>query len=209
MDLNHPIESVIPSAHGPVLAALAATEAPLTGRGVAALLDGRVSSRRVADVLSELAAAGIVLRSRAGAAYQFRLNREHLATPSIVALAGLRAALMDAITEQVLGWVQPAVAVWLFGSAARGVAGPTSDIDLLVIRPSSVADVDAGWLEQISELDEQVRRWTGNETAILEYGEDEFTTLVEADDRLVDSLRADAIVLAGETVQQRSRAGSI
>jgi len=35
MDLGSPMSSVVPSAHGPVLAVLARTHAPLTGRTIA------------------------------------------------------------------------------------------------------------------------------------------------------------------------------
>ena len=208
MDLSHPIESVIPSAHGPVLAVLASTEAPLTGRGVAALLDGRVSTRRVAGVLQDLADAGVVLRDQAGAAYQYRLNREHLAAPSIIALACLRATLLDAIKHEADSWSPSAVAVWLFGSVARGTADSTSDVDLLVLRPSSVPEDASDWTAQISTLEDHIQRWTGNEANVIEYGEHEFSALVEARDRLVDALRADAITIAGDSVLHRCRARS-
>lgn len=208
MDLSHPIESVIPSAHGPVLAVLASTEAPLTGRGVAALVDGRVSARRVADVLHELADAGLVLQARAGVAHQYRLNRAHLAAPAIVALTGLRTAMIDAIKAEVGAWSSPAVAVWLFGSVARGMAGPKSDVDLLAVRPASVSDGDAVWVEQVSRLERDVQSWTGNAATVVEYGEDELDAMVEARDPFVDELRADAITIAGESVLDRCRVRS-
>jgi hypothetical protein len=206
MDLSHPIESVISSAHGPVLEVLASTEVALTGRGVAALLEGRVSSRRVIDVLNELVDAGVVLRDRIGAAYQFRLNREHLAAPAILRLAGLRSALIDAIGDAVASWALPPVAVWLFGSVARGNAGPASDVDLLVLRPTFVDEDDPIWAEQISDLEGRIGRWTGNQATAIEYGDDEFSALVQAGDRLVDALRTDAITIAGESAHARCRA---
>lgn len=203
MDLSHPIESVIPSAHGPVLSVLAGTEIPLTGRGVAALLEGRVSPRRVIDVLNELAEAGVVLRGRAGAAYQFRLNREHLAAPAIVALARLRDALIDAVEGAVATWESPPVAVWLFGSVARGHAGPTSDVDLLVLRPDSVDETDPTWSAQLSNLEERIVRWSGNRANVVEYGDDEFGTLVDVGDPLVEALERDAITITGEPARAR------
>lgn len=203
MDLSHPIESVIPSAHGPVLSVLAGTETPLTGRGVAALLEGRVSTRRVIDVLHELTEAGVVLRDRAGAAYQFRLNREHLAAPAIVMLARLRDALIDAVDGAVATWKSPPVAVWLFGSVARGHAGPTSDVDLLVLRPDSVDETDPTWSAQLSNLEERIVRWSGNRANVVEYADDEFRTLVEVGDPLVEALERDAITIAGEPARAR------
>lgn len=62
MDMASPISSVIPSAHGPLLAALVRAGVPLSGRQVAALVEGQVSRSRVNSVLSELAVSGLVLR---------------------------------------------------------------------------------------------------------------------------------------------------
>ena len=206
MNLSHPIQSVIPSAYGPVLAVLASTEVPLTGRGVAALLDGRVSARRVADVLNELVHAGVVTRDPAGAAYQYRLNRDHLAAPAITALAGLRSTLLDAIAAEADRWLRPAVAVWLFGSVARSDAGADSDVDLLVLRPSTVAEDNPVWVDQVTNLEHRVQAWTGNPGTVVEYGEDEFATLVDSDDSLVDALRVEAIPIAGAPILERCRA---
>ncbi len=205
MDLSHPIESVIPSAHGPVLAVLASTEAPLTGRGVGALLDGRVSARRVGDVLNELVQAGLVRRDPAGAAYQYRLNRDHLAAPAITALAGLRSTLLDAIATEVDQWSRPAIAVWLFGSVARGDAAPDSDVDLLVIRPSAIADDDQIWVDQVTNLEQRVQAWSGNHATVVDYDVDEFASVVDSNDSLIDALRSDAIRIAGDSVLQRCR----
>ena len=76
MDLSSPISSVIPSAHGPVLAVLARTSEPLSGRRVAALTDGKVGQRRANEVLGALADAGIVLREHRPPAKLYRLNRD-------------------------------------------------------------------------------------------------------------------------------------
>ncbi len=94
MDLAHPITDVVPSAHGPVLAVLASTSTPLTGRAVAGLTRPRVSQPRVAAILHDLARAGLVIRTPAGSASLFTLNREHLA-------AGINAK--DSICLQLTG----------------------------------------------------------------------------------------------------------
>lgn len=129
------------------------------------------------------------------------LNRQHLAAPAIVMLAGLRDSLIEAIRGEVAEWDPRPVAVWLFGSVARGSAGPTSDVDLLVLRPSSVTESDPRWSALISDLEEQILQWTGNRATALEYGDDEFDALVEAGDPLVDELRNDAITITGESAR--------
>ena len=128
MDVSHPIADVVPSAHGPVLAVLAATSTPLTGRAVAGLTRPRVSQPRVAAILNDLARAGLVIRTPAGSASLFTLNREHLAAGPVQALASLRAQLWDRIADHAAGWPHPPAAVIVFGSAARGDGGPGWEI---------------------------------------------------------------------------------
>lgn len=62
--------------------------------------------------------------------------------------------VVDAVRRIVAAY-EP-VAVWLFGSAARGEAGPDSDIDLLVVVPD-----DAGPERTRAQLAYEVLRGTG------------------------------------------------
>jgi len=96
MDVSNPMSCVVPSAHGPVLAVLAGTTTPLTGRRVAELAQPRVSQPRVARILRELTAAGLVERTPAGSSSLFVLNREHLAAGAVEILATLRQQLWGA-----------------------------------------------------------------------------------------------------------------
>jgi hypothetical protein len=202
MHLSHPIESVVPSGHGPVLEVLATTEAPLTGRQVASLVAGRLSARRVADVLRELVDAGLVSSTPAGSANQYLLNREHLAAPAVVALAGLRHTLIEAMAEEVRSWETLAVAVWLYGSVTRGEAGPDSDVDLCVIRPDDLDEDDPTWAEQVDRLQARVLAWTGNNAEVLEYSESALAALGSAADPIVVSLAEDGRALFGPAPAQ-------
>jgi hypothetical protein len=195
--LSHPIESVIPSGHGPVLEVLAGTEAPLTGRQVAALVEGRLSPRRVADVLRELVSTGLVTMTQAGSAHQYVLNREHLAAPAVIALAGLRTALVEAMSREVASWEVPAEAVWLYGSVSRGEAGEDSDVDLCVIRPDAVDEDDPSWARQVERLRARVLAWSGNHAEVLEYPPAALAALDVAADPIIASLRADGRALFG------------
>lgn len=93
MDLKHPFAVVTPTVDGDVLAVLAGAEAAFTGREVHRLV-GQYSEAGVRKVLGRLVEQGIVLVERAGPSYLYRLNRDHLAAPQIIALAGLRAELL-------------------------------------------------------------------------------------------------------------------
>ena len=197
MDLSSPVSSVVPSVHGPVLAVLARTDQALSGRQVAALTGGRAGQWRVNEVLGQLAQAGIVLREDRPPAKLYRLNRDHVAAGAVVALAQLREELLRRIRDHIAGWVLPARAVWLFGSAARGDGGPDSDIDLLVVGDDGVDVDDPSWTAQVADLSERVWLWSGNGCEVLELSSAEVAAMVARDERLVGELRADAVCLAG------------
>lgn len=197
VELSNPISSVIPSAHGAILAVLAHADAPLSGRQIAKLAGGQVQQPRANDVLRELTEAGIVSCERHASVHLYRLNRDHVVAEAIMMLANLRERLIQRMREAVLSWVIAPVAVWMFGSAARGDAGPHSDIDVLIVRHDAV-DVDSeSWQQQLSNLSSAITAWSGNDCQILEFSRSELAELVASDERLVTELRSDALVIAG------------
>lgn len=193
MDLANPMQSVIPSAHGSVLAVIARTTTPMSGRSIAALTSPRVSQRRVNDVLTDLTSQGILMREKVGAAYVYRLNGAHLAAPAILLLASMRADFLTRLRGLLTRWETPVRAAWLFGSAARGDAGPQSDIDVLLVRPFD-AD-DEIWEAQTIDLADQVRSWTGNHCDVLDLSPEELAAEVASEGRLVADLRDHSIPL--------------
>lgn len=205
MDLSSPISSVIPSAHGAVLAVLARTHEPLSGRQVAALTNGRFGQWRVNEVLGALADAGVVLRESRPPAKLYRLNRDHVAAGGIEALADQWEVLLSRLRAEVAGWKIPVEAAWLFGSAARGEAGPDSDVDLLLLKPPASehrgSKAEDSWQAQLDTLTEHVHAWTGNSCEVLELTMVELRDAVERDDRLVRDLRDHALPLAGREVR--------
>ena len=206
MDLGSPISTVIPSAHGPILEVLARTDVPLTGRAVAALTEGRVSHARTRQVLLELVASGLVIAQEAPPARLHRLNRQHLAADAVTALAALRTTLLNRMRERCQSWPAPAVAVWLFGSLARGESTARSDIDVLVVRPDPVEVDDPVWVGQLAEFADQVRTWTGNRCELLEYAESELATAL--DPRLAADVRDHGVVLSGASPAPLLRSAS-
>ena len=197
MDVSNPIADVVPSAHGPVLAVLTSTSTPLTGRAIAELTRPRVSQPRVARILAELAEAGLVDRTPAGAALLFSLNREHVAAGAVEALATLRQQLWSRIADHADGWVNPPEGVVAFGSAARGDGGTASDIDLLVIRPADVDVDDSDWHANVTDLAARVTRWTGNPCEILDRSRDELRAMAAAGERLLSEIRRDGRAVVG------------
>ena len=197
MDVSNPIADVVPSAHGPVLAVLASTSTPLTGRAIAELTHPRVSQPRVARILAELVDAGLVDRTPAGAASLFALNRDHVAAAAVEALASLRQQLWSRVAEHAGGWPNPPEGVVIFGSAARGHGGATSDIDLLVIRPADVDTDDADWDGNVTDLAARVTRWSGNPCEILDRSGEELQAMAAAGERLLREIRRDGRAIVG------------
>lgn len=209
MDLTNPMGSVIPSAHGAVLAVLARAGVPLSGRKVAELTNGKVGQVRTNEVLGMLTDAGLVLREDRPPAKYYRLNRDHVAADAITALADQWAVLLERIQDDLRQWEPAPVTACLFGSAARGEAGKDSDIDLLLVSPADVSEsdsADAAWHEQIEDLAARIHLWSGNLCEVLDLTESELREAVTRDDRLVRDLRADAITLHGRDIRTLLRA---
>jgi len=199
MDLAQPNTAVCPTLDSGVLAVLAGTNRPLTGREVARLV-GRKSHSGVLDVLNRLAEHGLVERQEAGRALLYTLNRDHLAAPAVQFLAGMRGELLSRLRQTVEGWDVAPVHVSLFGSAARGDGDTESDIDLFIVRPSSVSEDDSRWRAQIDRLAAGVLRWTGNHAGIAEVAEPEIDRLERDQPPILAQLRSDAIALIGPEV---------
>lgn len=197
MDLSFPISSVIPTVDGPVLAVLAGTTTPLSGRQVARLAAGRASQRGVADALARLTAAGIVLRQDRPPSALYRLNQEHLAVPAIVELANLRRTMIDRLSQIAANWPKRAASVVLFGSAARGDATASSDLDILVVRPARVGVDDEAWRQQLADLAAQAEAMTGNATNVVEYGTEELRKIARRREPVLVDAEHDGIVLTG------------
>jgi predicted nucleotidyltransferase len=196
MDFRHPLRVVTPTLDGDVLRVLAGTHGGLTGREIGRLT-GSKAHEGTRRVLERLVTQGIVLRDPVGRAYSYQLNRDHLAASHIEGLAALRLELVARLRQRIGQWsVNPVLAV-LFGSAARGEADPTSDIDLLVIRPAKIDPDSDKWRQQLVDLETSTTAWTGNDTRMLEYGEDELRTGVRRE-RVFRDVMAEGIELYGD-----------
>ncbi len=167
LELSMPLRVVTAALDGDLLAVLAGSEGgAFTGRQLARLAGS--SSEGARQALARLVAQGIVEREPAGSAQMYRLNRDHLAAPAIVALAGLRSALLDRLRTVLGGWDPAPGYAALFGSVARGDERIDSDLDICVLRPEAVAVDDPRWRAQVADLERDATRWTGNDTRVLE-----------------------------------------
>jgi predicted nucleotidyltransferase len=172
MDFAHPLRVVSPTLDGDVLIVLAGAEEEFSGRRIHRLV-GHGSEPGVRKAAERLVDQGIVLRRQAGRANLYRLNRQHVSSEAIELLAQAR--------SQLIAWLQEAIASWeilprcaaVFGSVARGEAGPDSDLDLLVVRRSKIDEENATWESQLGSLQQSATAWTGNDARVVELGEGE------------------------------------
>jgi predicted nucleotidyltransferase len=193
MDLGAPLRDVAPSVRGELLETLARLEQPVTRRRLASAAN--VAPGNASAVIEELVRAGIVSETVAGRSSMVQLNRSHLAAAPIVALAGLRGELIRRLRERVTSWPD-VLGAWLFGSVARGDAGPDSDVDVLIV----VQDPASGDLHaRLAVLHADVRLWTGNDLQFVEHSEASWRRLVQAKNALVDEVRVDGIPLASDS----------
>lgn len=200
MDLSFPLSTVAPTLDAGVLQVLAATTAGCTAAEAHRRL-GRGSDEGVRKVLARLVGQGVVLVETPARYPIYHLNREHIAVPHIEALSRVRGELFDRIRKEVASWEVEPIHAGLFGSFARGTADSDSDIDVLLVRPAALTDVEeANWLEQLDRLDHHIRVWTGNTAQLIDLTSTTLGQMARETDPLVDSWRADDIPVHGERI---------
>ena len=195
MTLSNPLEDLVSPEKALILTVLERTGQPLTGRTIAALT-GTVSQSTTSRLLIELGQNGLVVKVPGG----YELNRDHLSYRAIAALLGARDELQRRVAEDVNAWDSPPMSVILFGSAARRQDTSGSDIDLLVVRPTTVPFDDQRWAMNVANLSERVSRWCGSPCEVLEYSPDELAELARTDDPLIASLIRDGITFVGADI---------
>lgn len=194
MDFRCPLQIVTPTLDADVLAILARADMEMSGREIRRRAR-RGSHQGIRNAADRLAREGIVERRSVGNAHLYRLNRSHLAAEWVEKLATLPEQLLERIRHTIATWTQPASLAMLFGSVASGQASGTSDVDLLIVRPRGCDPDDPAWNRQLAKLQADVTAWSGNDTRILEYGEEELSRLTD-EPVLTDALR-DGIELYG------------
>lgn len=195
MDLSHPYNVISHPLDSAALHVLVGTTEGLSGRRVAALMESTQEGARKA--LQRLVSTGAVEQSEAGNAILYRLNRRHLAAPAIEQLADLRRVFLNRLADTFSAWEPAPLHASVFGSAARGDGGSSSDIDLFVVRPEAVPEDDPAWRGQVENLIADVRDWTGNHANLVEVPASALVDLSRRRPTVVDSLEADALTLAG------------
>lgn len=195
MDLGNPFPSLFPTVDSAVLAVVAESTKPRTGREIARLANR--SQGATQQVLNRLVAHGVVLRQEAGRARVYELNRDHLAAKPISDLANLRSLLFAGLRQSLLFWLIPPVHVSVFGSTARGEGDLDSDVDIFLVRPREVEEDDEEWRAQVDAFADAVFKMTGNHAGIAEVDEKELGRLRRDQPAILESLRSDGVDIVG------------
>jgi hypothetical protein len=194
MDLRHPLRSLIPSLDSAVLEVLAGAK---TGLGVSQItrLAAKGTRPGLTAVLDRLVAHGVVLAEPANQGFLYRLNRDHLLAPVVVATAAVRGTLIARLTDAVDGFAPQPAHASLFGSFARGEADADSDIDLLLI--AGTGRDAALWDDSAAQLRDRVFRWTGNRCQLMVLTVPRLRQLAAANEPIVANWLADGLLLSG------------
>lgn len=218
--------AITSSLDGPVLVVLAHAGKPLTVSEVASNA-ARGSEIGIRKSLGRLLAQGIVTATELGNTRVYSLNRDHVAAGVAVEMAGLRSELWRRAAREVERWnVRPLYAC-VFGSAARHEGDSDSDIDLLLVRPSTILEVNEAqksksvwaalgmWAEVIStrvmsegqikkwetsvdNLHDLMRRWTGNPLQVVSLSAIEWSEHRRAKSTIYQNIIEDEIRLYDE-----------
>lgn len=169
MRFDRPLDDLFASrSHVRVLRALAGSPRGLAVSGRDVARRAGISHPRAAEVLSELAAQGVVRMDRRPGAHAYQLEEQHVLAERLRGLFEWEARLYDELLSVLRTEIVRADAgvreAYLFGSVARGQATPRSDIDLAVVAPDRDPDDVVARLSAVEEL---VRRRFGNELSVL------------------------------------------
>ncbi len=195
VDFMRPVQAIIPGAQGRILAVLAETTAELNLRSIARL--SGVSLAHASRVMPMLVELGVAERREAPPSALFRFVPENVASRAIAALTRTRQTVLDELGACARQLNPAPVSVIVFGSFARGEADPESDIDIVVVRPRSVAEDDDAWRRGLDEWRLKAGRLAGNRVELLEVSEADAARSLRGRKPLWVDIQRDGVVVFG------------
>lgn len=177
----------------------------LTMRTVAQL--AAVSPQQASVVIGRLVDLGVVARRDVPPASLVRLDPENLAAQAVMAIAGLRQVGIAHMRQLAADITPPPASLMVFGSFARGEAGPESDIDVLAVRPAGMDSESDEWTESLGLWTDRARRALGNPVNVIEVAAEEIPALLARPGPSVwQDARRDGIAIAGEPLEKLAKA---
>jgi predicted nucleotidyltransferase len=204
VDFLRPVEAVIPGAQGKLLAVFAETTAGLNVR-TASRLSG-VSLAQTSRILPELATLGVLDRTEVPPSMMYQLVEENVASRAVRLLARSRDHVLAELGELATSVAIPPVSIIVFGSFARGEAGPDSDVDVVAVRERYV-DANSEWSEGMDQWCRAARRLTGNEVEMMEVDELDVGSLLRSRRPVWQDIHRDGIVVFGKSLEELQSGG--
>jgi predicted nucleotidyltransferase len=130
----------------------------------------------------------------------YTLNREHVLADAVHMATRARRVLLERLSTALASFTPAPLHASTFGSFARHEAGPTSDIDVLVVRPSG-GKLDDRWYDQLRQLGEQVHVWTGNRMEYLTFTPEGLRKVIHSGERIVDEWLTDCVTVHGMPIE--------
>ena len=196
MDLTNPLRSLARPIEAEVLRVLAGTTGSLSGRQVHQLAHAG-SVEGVRRALQQLSGTGILHVERRPGLSLYRLNREHVMTPSLLVLLAAREELLHRITSVLHAWPLPLHHASVFGSTARADGDVDSDVDLLLVPAHGDDAVAVAWESAVDGLCVQVERWSGNVAHVQTVTREQLERMRVGEDPLVVSWHVEGRPLVG------------
>ncbi|MCX7521377.1 nucleotidyltransferase domain-containing protein [Microbacterium sp. STN6] len=200
MDLSHPEYAVLGEDRARVLHRLFVLAEPASGRRIHQL-SGVKTLRTTQRILEDAVSIGLASVRSVGSANVYEANRDHVMWGPIEQILALSAVTEQRVAEILRDIVNDyAAGTALYGSFARGEAGPHSDIDILIVWNDDVPEE-----RQADILDaaaERVRRLTGNRAQLFALTRAELDRLIGNGAPLIHSLRTDARSLTGVEIKR-------
>lgn len=201
MDYQRPVEALIPGVQGRVLGVLSRTGTDLTMRAVAELAG--VSPQQASVVIGRLVDLGVAERRDVPPASLVQLARGSLAARAVLTIATLRRRVIERFRELAAVITPAPASLVVFGSFARGEAGPASDVDVLAVRPEGLGDDDGQWVDSLGRWADLAGAAAGNPVNLVEITAGEVPALLErAGPSLWRDAAAEGILLAGHPLAE-------
>lgn len=182
-----------------ILRALVPLERPVSGREAARLAG---VSHIALQALEELAASGILIQELATSQHLFTFDRRHNLAQAIETLFQAERQFTSTIFAQIrelLEGMESVESAVVFGSSARGEAGPQSDLDLLVvIREHDERDEVR---MALAEFAPKLLTHFGVQLSPVVLGRKQFRKQVEENDPFICEVQRDARHVMGRPVE--------
>jgi predicted nucleotidyltransferase len=186
-----------------VMRTLLAAADELTGRETARMAG--INHQAAHDALSTLTAAGLVMQVRRGRAFTYRINRENdLIQRALIGTFAAERQFWPRLQEEIRRrFARLAAAVVVFGSVAKQLEAPGSDLDILLLISSPQGK--EALQSRLQRCAGPVRRRFGVTLAGVVYTLDEFRRLVRSGNPLARSIVREGKILAGAIPRRLTR----